>query len=98
MVYQQSLAIEERLQQVLALIRAGGHSTPTLAVSLAVSVPTISRCIAALRNRGFVIECRRTDHGCHYVLRKSTVAGTSKRKLSRISKHPQLGHTARREG
>jgi biotin operon repressor len=55
MQYQRSLDIERRLGQLLRLIRSGQHSTPALAARLGVSVPTVSRCITALRQRGYAI-------------------------------------------
>jgi biotin operon repressor len=66
MVYQQSFAIEFRLGQLLGLIRVGEHSTPALAEILGVSVPTVSRCIRALRDRGYRIEARRIADGWSY--------------------------------
>jgi biotin operon repressor len=54
-LYEQSLAIERRLADLIRLIRAGGHSTPVLAKKLGVSIPTISRGITALRQRGYRI-------------------------------------------
>jgi|SRR5581483_1185262 len=51
-LYQRSLEIERRLDQMLWLIRTGRHSTPTLAKAVGVSIPTISRCVTALRERG----------------------------------------------
>jgi biotin operon repressor len=55
MLYEQSLIIERRLDELLNLIRAGRHSTPALAKKLSVSEPTIWRGIAALRQRGYSI-------------------------------------------
>lgn len=55
MLYEKSLAIERRLADLIRLIRAGRHSTQTLAKQLGVSVPTISRSITALRQRGYRI-------------------------------------------
>jgi biotin operon repressor len=55
MLYEQSLTIERRLEELLHLIRAGRHSTPALAKKLSVSEPTVWRGIAALRQRGYAI-------------------------------------------
>ena len=55
MLYEQSLTIERRLDELLKLIRAGRHSTPVLAKKLSVSEPTVWRGIAALRQRGYSI-------------------------------------------
>lgn len=55
MLYERSLGIEQRLRTLVGLLCAGGHSTPGLAKRLGVSVPTASRCLAALRRRGYTI-------------------------------------------
>ncbi|WP_148596155.1 HTH domain-containing protein [Aquisphaera giovannonii] len=68
MIYQRSFAIESRLDTLLSLIRAGSHSTPALAELLGVSVPTVSRCIRALRDRGYAIEAKRVAEGWSYRL------------------------------
>jgi biotin operon repressor len=66
MVYQRSQIIEHRLDLLLSLIQANKHSTPVLAEQLGVSIPTISRCIRALRERGYPIKSRRTADGWSY--------------------------------
>lgn len=66
MLYQRSQKIERRLDLLLELIRANKHSTPVLAEQLGVSIPTISRCIKALRVRGYPIKSRRTADGWSY--------------------------------
>jgi predicted DNA-binding transcriptional regulator YafY len=68
MQYQRSLEIDRRLQAILGLIRSGKYSTPMLASRLGVSVPTISRDITALRDRGHDIQSERTPQGWRYVL------------------------------
>ena len=68
MLYQRSFAIERRLDETLALIRKGNHSTPSLAETLGVSIPTVSRCLTALRARGHDIQSVRGPDGWHYVL------------------------------
>jgi biotin operon repressor len=55
MLYARSQEIERRLKEVLELVRQGRHSTRTLAETLRVSQPTVSRCLSALRQRGYVI-------------------------------------------
>lgn len=55
MVYRRSEQIENRLQTVLRLIRDGKYSTPQLASTLKISAPTVSRCLTALRERGYAI-------------------------------------------
>lgn len=74
MQYQQSFAIERRLEEMLALIRSGRHSTPSLAESLGISVPTVSRCLTALRDRGYDIKPVRGNDGWHYVLTAEDVS------------------------
>lgn len=71
MRYRHSLEIHERLEVVLQLIRAGRFSTPALADEVGVSIPTISRIVAALRERGHIIRAERHDGGWRYVLVKS---------------------------
>jgi biotin operon repressor len=68
MQYQRSLDIEQRLQEVLRLIRSGGYSTPMLAEQLGVSIPTVSRAVTALRDRGHDIRSKRQGGGWRYVL------------------------------
>jgi len=68
MRYQQSLEIHDRLEAVLQLIETGQYSTPALAKEMGVSVPTISRIVAALRERGHNIRAERNDGGWRYVL------------------------------
>lgn len=68
MIYERTLAIGQRFAAILELVRTGRHSTRTLAVALRVSEPTISRCLAALRYRGYQIEPRRCEQGWCYVL------------------------------
>ena len=57
MLYQRSRQIEDRLDALLALIQSGRYSTPTLADTLHISIPTVSRGIDALRSR--------SSHPCH---------------------------------
>lgn len=76
MLYQRSLEIERRLESVLRLIRSGRYSTPLLAEQLGVSIPTVSRDVNALRDRGHDIRSKRTPDGWRYVL-ASKSANTS---------------------
>ena len=62
MRYQRSLEIEQGLLAVLTLIQSGQFSTPGLAGELGVSIPTISRCVEALRERGHDIRAVRGEH------------------------------------
>jgi biotin operon repressor len=68
MLYQRSLDIERRLQAVLQLIRSGEFSTPRIAEQLGVSIPTVSRDVTALRERGFDIRSERNGDSWRYVL------------------------------
>lgn len=68
MLYQRSLGIERRLEVVLGLIRKGSYSTPQIAEQLGVSIPTVSRDVTALRQRGHDIRAERGDDGWRYVL------------------------------
>lgn len=68
MLYQRSLDIENRLDSILRLVRQGAYSTRKLAEKLGVSIPTISRDVTALRQRGHTIRSTRTDDGWSFVL------------------------------
>ena len=68
MLYERSMHIENRLGSVLELIRHGEYSTPRIAATLGVSVPTVSRDVTALRQRGHEIRSLRTRTGWRFVL------------------------------
>jgi predicted DNA-binding transcriptional regulator YafY len=68
MPFERSLEIESRLEQVLRLIRTGRFSTPMLAEEVGVSIPTISRCVTALRARGHDIQAEKGAEGWRYIL------------------------------
>lgn len=68
MPFERSLEIERRLDDVLRLIRTGRFSTPMLAEAVGVSIPTISRCVTALRQRGHDIRAEKSAKGWTYVL------------------------------
>jgi len=72
MRYQQTIEIHERIETVLHLIETGEYSTPALAEEVGVSIPTISRIVAALRERGHVIHAERTRNGWRYFLEHPT--------------------------
>ena len=76
MMYVRSLEIEQRLDLLLALVREGRHSTPALAQALSVSIPTVSRCIQALRARGYTIKAAKRGDGWAFVLDGETDAGS----------------------
>lgn len=92
MLYQRSLDIERRLEAVLGMIHKGTYSTPMIAKELGVSIPTVSRDVTALRQRGYDIRAERGDQGWRYLLIQKSVsrsrggtgpAGTSGRDRSR---------------
>ena len=68
MLYQRSLEIEQRLETILSMIRTGGYSTPMIADALGVAVPTVSRAVCALRERGHRIRAEKQSGGWSYVL------------------------------
>lgn len=67
-MYTRSQEIERRLASLVALIRRGKYSTPALAAELGISAPTVSRCLSALRQRGYGIKAVRENHGWAYEL------------------------------
>jgi biotin operon repressor len=71
MLYRRSFEIEQRLKTALRLIRTGRFSTPQLASQLRVSIPTVSRYVPALRDRGHDIPAQRDGEAWRYVLRQS---------------------------
>ncbi len=68
MLYQQPLDIQQRLARMLRLIRSRRYSTPKLAQQLGVSIPTVSRYVTALRERGHDIRAVKYARGWHYEL------------------------------
>lgn len=88
MVYQRLHDIELRLSATLDLIRAGGHSTARIADKLGVSVPTVSRDITALRERGFDIRPARCATGWEYVLKGAEVSKPGFPRVEGIARSP----------
>lgn len=73
MFYQHSLEIQERLETVLVLIETGGYSAPALANEVGVSIPTVSRIVAALREKGHEIRATRKGNAwCYTLVRKAS--------------------------
>lgn len=66
--YQQTIEIHQRLETVLELIGTGQYSTPALAEEVGVSIPTISRIVAALREQGNDIRAHNNGNGWRYIL------------------------------
>jgi len=67
MLYARSLGIGQRLDHVVRLIKTGRYSTPMLAEAIGVSIPTISRCVCALRERGHDIRSEKHGSSWWYV-------------------------------
>jgi biotin operon repressor len=72
MLYNRSLEIERRLDDVLKLVREGQQSTPTLAKALNISEPTVSRCLRALRSRGYAIRAVKRGETWSYELEEQS--------------------------
>ncbi len=80
MLYERSKAIEQRISQVLELVKKGDFSTPRIADELGVSVPTVSRCIEALRHRGHRIRSeKRGVQWCYLLEATSSVSKSASR-------------------
>ena len=84
MLYERSMHIEHRLDSVLALILRGGYSTPRLAAELGVSIPTVSRAVTALRQRGHDIRSLRAGPGWRFMLVTKRPATVDMRDNSRF--------------
>lgn len=78
MLYQRSLEIERRLNAVLRLIGSGDYSTPMIAKQLRVSIPTASRYVTALRERGHRIRAQRYRGSWKYVMQTASAAARAK--------------------
>lgn len=68
MRYRRSLAITNRHDRLIELIRSGEFSSPDLAKRLRVSEQTIYRDIDFLKQRGYVIRSERHADGWAYRL------------------------------
>jgi hypothetical protein len=95
MRYQHALEIYERLEIVLQLIGTGRYSTPALAKKVGVSIPTISRIVAALRERGHDIQAEKARKAWRYVLNTSPArqSNGSSEKSNQASQLPKAGRT-----
>ena len=78
MLYNRSLEIERRLDDVLKLVREGQQSTPTLSKALNISEPTVSRCLRALRNRGYAIRAVKRGETCRMNWRSNPPSGRNR--------------------
>ena len=68
MRYARSIAIAERHEALLELVKSGSFSSPELAKELAVSEPTIYRDILFLKRQGYRIEAVKLSAGWAYKL------------------------------
>jgi biotin operon repressor len=68
MLYKRLHEIERRLNEILKLVAQGRQSTPTLAKALNISQPTVSRCLTALRERGYSIQAVKRGNYWSYEL------------------------------
>ena len=97
MPFERSLEIERRLDDVLRLIRTGRFSTPMLAEEVGVSIPTISRCVTALRERGHDIRAERREGCWRYIIAGKTLkprqrkSGSSVRTSNTAHKREHIG-------
>ena len=62
------MSIERRLVAVLRLIETENYSTPMISETLGISIPTVSRHVSALRERGFDIRSHRRDGVWRFIL------------------------------
>ncbi len=80
MLYERSKSIEQRISRVLELVKSGDCSAPRIAEELGVSVPTVSRCIEALRHRGHRIRSeKKGGHWCYLLEATSTKSKSASR-------------------
>ena len=78
MPYERSQALENRLQQLLALLRAEKPSAQALVRELKISQPTLSRCLTALRTRGYIIRAVKDKGGWSYRLASNDAPSPSR--------------------
>jgi len=71
MPYERLRTIEARLDRLLELVSQGGLSARDLADELGVSIPTVARDIAALREQGYSIKSGRCGRAWEYSLESS---------------------------
>ncbi len=87
MRYQLALQIHQRIEEVLRLIKTGEYSTPALAEAVKVSIPTISRIVATLREQGHDIQSQKTARGWRYAIRSQEVINESKSIKNTMKEH-----------
>lgn len=81
MRYQTPPKIEKRLETVLKPIRRGRFSTRGLAEEVSISIPTISRCVQALSERGHQIRSESGEGGWRYVLGQPKTSPPLKKRI-----------------
>jgi DeoR/GlpR family transcriptional regulator of sugar metabolism len=82
MRYRRSLAITNRHDRLIELIRSGEFSSPDLAKKLKVSEQTIYRDIDFLKQRGYVIRSEKhADGWAYHLLAEPTTVSTEKESL-----------------
>ncbi|RUL89458.1 HTH domain-containing protein [Tautonia sociabilis] len=75
MRYERALAVTNRLENLLDLIREGSYSTPAIAAKLQVCDQTIYRDVLFLKRRGYKIRSRRLSSRWAYELLGEPEAG-----------------------
>ncbi len=75
MRYERAIAVTNRLENLLELVREGSYSTPAIAAKLQVCDQTIYRDILFLKQRGYKIRSRRLSSGWVYELLGEPDAG-----------------------
>jgi DeoR/GlpR family transcriptional regulator of sugar metabolism len=68
MRYDRSLAVADRLDSLISLIRSGAYSTQVLAQRLGVSEQTVYRGIQSLKRRDYVVRSAKQASGWAYRL------------------------------
>lgn len=80
MRYEKSLAIQNRHDRLVELIRTGRFSSPVLAQKLGVSEQTIYRDIDFLKQKGFSIRSEKhTDGWAYHLLAESATESDGQR-------------------
>jgi len=68
MPYERSRKIEERFEEVIALIKRNHLNAGQIALELGVSRPTVQRIITELRQRGYAVRSVHDELGWRYEL------------------------------
>jgi len=73
MRYERSLAVADRLENLIGLVRTGTYSTPAIAQKLGVCEQTVYRDILSLKQRGYAIRSTKKSSGWAYRLEAEPV-------------------------